>query len=945
MNPARWRRLQPILDRALELSGDERELYLQEACSREPDLRADLDRILAGDAAEGGRVDKVRRDTEAETERARISDPVSDAHGRFLPGAMLSNRYRIVARLGRGGMGEVYRADDLKIGQAVALKFLPEGLDRDPHFLDRLLAEVRIARQVSHPNVCRVYDVGEAGGRHFLTMEYVDGEDLASLLRRIGRLPREKALDIARQIAAGLGAAHEAGIVHRDLKPANVMLDGRGRVRITDFGLAAAEAVVRGPEARAGTPAYMAPEQIEGKEVTARSDVYALGLLLYELFTGKRAFEAATMEELHRQHLESTPASPSSHVDNLDPAVERAILRCLEKDPAMRPQSALAVAAALPGGDPLAAALAAGETPSPELVAAAGPRGALSPRLAAALLASALALLLLTVILAGESSILGWVPVEKSADALIDDAREILRKLGYTEKPRDSAAGIATSGGTIFYVSRKDPSPNRWDYLKKGTGIVPMRLWYRQAPIDLVPTGPNGVVSWFWDPPREPGDAYIELDLEGRLHELEVEPLRVDPEESASKPMEWSVLFDLAGLDPSAFTRTRSLTRSPGHSDERTAWSGVLGGVPVRIEAAAYRGRAVYFEYVIPTDPYWTSKGGQDSADEMPSSGNFGLIFSVLMILFLFGGTAFLVVRNLRLGRGDRRGAFRFAGAVFVLRFGWWVLGGHHVAKFGSPDVFGPGELNLASAALARALLVAAVFWCFYMALEPETRRRWPRVLVAWNRLLAGRFRDPLVGRDLLIGTTAGVLWALLWNHLYILIPHALSLENPPAPLYYPAPTFVGPPFQTLLGGRFAFAGFLAAILTGLNVMMATAVFFLGCRLLVRRDWIAVVVVAAVSSVFGYPGSFTNFSWIGITANVLGSLVFVTVLFRFGLLAAIGCSSVIGICNAFPITPDVKAPHFGISLFGVLALAAIAIYGWATSIRGRAALAEEPARN
>ncbi len=185
-------------------------------------------------------------------------------HGRFAPGTLLGGRYRIIERRGRGGMGEVYRADDLKLGQPVALKFLPADVDRDPAKLTQLHTEVRMARQVSHPNVCRVYDIDEIEGSTFLSMEYVDGEDLASLLRRIGRFPEERALEIARQICAGLAAAHERGVVHRDLKPANVMLDGTGKVRLTDFGLAGAA----GEALRAGTPAYMAPEQLAGADVT-----------------------------------------------------------------------------------------------------------------------------------------------------------------------------------------------------------------------------------------------------------------------------------------------------------------------------------------------------------------------------------------------------------------------------------------------------------------------------------------------------------------------------------------------------------------------------------------------------------------------------------------------------------------------------------------------------
>jgi serine/threonine-protein kinase len=150
--------------------------------------------------------------------------------GRFAPGTVFAGRFRIVAPLGRGGMGEVYRADDLKLGQTVALKFLPDSLAHDPARLAQFHNEVRIARTISHRNVCRTYDIGDADGRPFLTMEYVNGEDMASLLRRIGRFPQEEAVEVARQIYAGVAAAHERGVLHRDLKPANIMIDGDGHV-------------------------------------------------------------------------------------------------------------------------------------------------------------------------------------------------------------------------------------------------------------------------------------------------------------------------------------------------------------------------------------------------------------------------------------------------------------------------------------------------------------------------------------------------------------------------------------------------------------------------------------------------------------------------------------------------------------------------------------------
>src|SRR5512134_2639185 len=186
-----------------------------------------------GGALEAGSVDPTRTSYRRVYPNQAASTPCDE--GRFLPGTVVAERYRIYGLLGRGGMGEVYRGDDLKLGQSVALKFLPRDVESDGARRARFLDEVKIARQISHPNVCRVYDVGDADGRHFLSMEYVDGEDLAALLRRIGHLPKEKAVQIARQLCAGLAAAHEQGILHRDLKPANVMIDGRGRVRITDF--------------------------------------------------------------------------------------------------------------------------------------------------------------------------------------------------------------------------------------------------------------------------------------------------------------------------------------------------------------------------------------------------------------------------------------------------------------------------------------------------------------------------------------------------------------------------------------------------------------------------------------------------------------------------------------------------------------------------------------
>jgi len=297
--------------------------------------------------------------------------PPSSDGSRFPIGSILADRYRILGVLGRGGMGEVYHAHDSKLDQEVALKFLPEAA-ADQSLLDRFHAEVRIARQVSHPNVCRVYDMGEMEGTPFISMEYVDGEDLRSLLRRIGRLPGDKAIEISRKLCAGLAAAHGTGVLHRDLKPANIMIDGEGQVHIMDFGLAALTGDIEKRDVRSGTPAYRAPEQAAGRSVSTRSDIYSLGMVLFEMFTGQRAFD----ESSDRSELPSA----SRIVGDVDPAVETVIRRCLDPNPAKRPESALDVARALPGGDPLAEALAAGDTPSPETVASSDDTGALSIR-------------------------------------------------------------------------------------------------------------------------------------------------------------------------------------------------------------------------------------------------------------------------------------------------------------------------------------------------------------------------------------------------------------------------------------------------------------------------------------------------------------------------------------------------------------------------------------
>lgn len=275
------------------------------------------------------------------------------------PGEVLGGRFKIERRIGAGGMGEVFEALDEELGVTVAVKTIRVDrlADASAGTIERFREEVKLARQVTHPNVCRIFDVGRDGGRLYLTMELIQGGTLSVLLRQ-GRMTAEDALPLARQIAAGLDALHRQGLVHRDLKPSNVLIaegaDGERRAVITDFGLARVEEETMtvdtaGAPHVAGTPDYMAPEQLLGKSVTAAADIYAFGLILYEMVAGVRAFPGGRALENAVQRLASRPASPESHAPDLPARWSGAILKCLAPDPAERPASAGAVAAELAG--------------------------------------------------------------------------------------------------------------------------------------------------------------------------------------------------------------------------------------------------------------------------------------------------------------------------------------------------------------------------------------------------------------------------------------------------------------------------------------------------------------------------------------------------------------------------------------------------------------------
>jgi len=553
-------------------------------------------------------------------------------------------------------------------------------------------------------------------------------------------------------------------------------------------------------------------------------------------------------------------------------------------------------------------------------VAAAGETRGLAPR--AVLLVLAVVVAGLATVLATRTStgLLARAPLPLSPDVLANKAEEMLARLGYADRPTDRAYELALDGEYVKYWAEHERARGLWPRLRGDESEV-VRFWYRSSPEPLVAQRfrMGGMISGRVtpaDPPETlPGMISLSLDPRGRLRQLRVVPPRTDASPAgAPPPFSWEALFREAGLDVSTFSASPPRWVPPAWGDQRMSWRGPAPGDPgttLEIEAAAYRGRPVFFLVAGP----WSDRG---KGAARPSD-----VVSVAVLVTVLLGGALLARQNIVLGRGDRRGASRLGLTVVALNLAGWIFAASHVADF--------GELWLALAALASALLSGALVWGAYIALEPHVRRHWPHALISWARLLSGRLADPLVGRDIVIGVGAGVVLALV-NELQVTLQQRLG---PIAPM----PVI---PRLGALSGLGSAAGLIPTVVfdSVFGSLLIFLVLFL-LLLVVRRAWLAGFVLVGLIVLNNLANN--DFSP---AAGVLAAAIpagFILLLVRFGLLAFVVGGFVADVLMNAPLSLDLSAWHWWTTVATIGVVAALSAYGIRAALGGARLLGADPA--
>jgi hypothetical protein len=766
------------------------------------------------------------------------------------PGTVLAARYRIVAPIGRGGMGQVYRAEDLKLGETVALKFLPASLAQDQAWLGRFFMEVRTAREVTHANVCRVHDVVETTGAdghplYFLTMEYVDGENLADLVKRFGRLPTEKGMEIAGQITAALAAAHEKGVLHRDIKPANVMIDGRGQAKLADFGLATGREGAQAAEI-AGTPGYIAPEILRGAAYTGRSDLYALGLVLYELLTGRRAIKDG----------KAVTGSVRQYAPEVSLEAEKAVLRCMDADPARRPANATEVLAAFPAKNAMEAALARGETPSPEMVADSADEQPMQLWKAWSLVGATVLILLVTWVVGGWGGYWAVKPAQLSPDEMRGRAQQYLRDFGYSTQGTVQRVAVRGNYDVLDWYSAHATPLQKRNFRNSPQGSA--QVTYEQAAQEnLLPADGLGEDDQGEVVPRPVLDlgqaAQVTVDSDGNLLALAANA------NNNGGGVNWPGVLKATGLDQKSIATVNADFKPPFATDELHAWTGYYPGhpeIPMQVRAAAWHGALNYVQVSGP----W----GREQVSLLPTMGDIAFpAFKGMALLIGF----LLAVYNLRRKRGDTKSATRLALFLLLVDIPLFLLGVQHASHHLADYLAAFGQF------FAQGLLSAAFLWMVYVAVEPLTRKKIPELLVASALILQDRWRSPRVGREILIGTVVGVVAEFGYQ-----AGHALQWR------FLPGASLS----ITALGYYRGLGSFLEGIFFQIQFSMlevaGTAVLFTLVLVLLRNRGVAFVV--AVLATLAQSDTRGAFSWAILITLIFGGLQGWLIL-RVGLVATV----------------------------------------------------------
>jgi serine/threonine-protein kinase len=548
------------------------------------------------------------------------------------------------------------------------------------------------------------------------------------------------------------------------------------------------------------------------------------------------------------------------------------------------------------------------------MVAAAPKKGALKPAVAVACLSAVVLLFAFIVFFSGKVKHHEWIPFEKSPEVLAERAASIVKKLGYANAPVDTDYGFDENVNDYPNYADAEQSPNRWERLRSGQPAI-LYFWHRTSPRYLEPLQYESVLPG--DPPNDvAGMTRVILDVRGRLLEFQAVPPQVKDKTAPTGEVDWATLFAEAGLDIRNYRQTESNWTPPVYADGSLSWEGAHvdhAEIPVRIEAAAYQGKPVYFQIVAP----WDKPARQEETFSSAPRRAAGVILILVLSSVVVAGV-FLARRNLRQGRSDTKGAFKITIFVFLVGLTASLLVADHI-----PDL--TREVSILYKIAGSALFYAALIGLLYLALEPYVRRRWASLIISWNRLLAGDFSDPLVGRDILVGGMLGL------GHTVIIYSGPLSSQW----LGLTTAPNSGLDISYLQSFKHLWANLLMASVGGIFSAFAPLLLLILLVTIFRKQWLATAVLwtlyfLILGLAFASGGHWIAWLWTGSIATII-----VVCVSRFGLLALISFQFFFTLSFHNAITANFSSWYFGNTIFAAVVILGLAIYGFYTSLAGQ----------